>query len=550
MNVEPSPSCVCHKRLSLAVLLAAGVCGCEEKSTSRFDLLTTPVGDVNFLSSCEPAAAGLIERGVGLLHHMMYAEASFVFNMADDRDPDCALAYWGQAMAIINPLWPNVPSAEDFERGQYFVRRSTEVGAKDNRELGYLATTKAYFELGHSAKEQDRLRAFARAWATVAEENSDDSDAIAFSVLARLAVADPSDASLSAQRQAGRLAEQLLARSPNHPGAHHYLIHAYDYPALAKNALAVADHYGEITPSVPHATHMMTHVYTRLGLWDKAIEWNRASAETAWALCVENGEINSHYTHALDYLAYAYLQLGKDDEAGELLETLEQLKPPYEAGNQHASAYAFAAIPARIALERRDWQAATQLAPASPKSFAWRSEYAPYVAITHFARALGWARLGEPTKAAEDLAALARIHDATENPYWAKQVAIQRLIAVAWQRFAGGDEAGGLAQMRDAVELSQTTEKHAITPGEVLPAAELYGDMLLAAGHHSEALDAYMGSLQRSPRRLVSLANGVIAATELGDAQRAGELAAELAVLAAGSDRPLVRTARRAAGKL
>ena len=493
------------------VMLILVSCSKEQQPSTPaampFNLVTTPVGDVDFPVGCSAEASQLVERGVALLHHMMYDEARFVFGMADDRDPDCAMAYWGQAMSIIHPLWSDVPSESQFQRGQKAVERSLILGGHSDRENAYLETTRAYFESGELLSEGQRLAKFENEWEALRDAFPDDLEARAFYSLALISTADIQDKLLLAKKSAGQLAETVLAKNPNHPGAHHYIIHAYDSPQLAEKALLVADHYGEITPRVPHAAHMMTHIYTRLGQWEKAIEWNTISADAAWALCLQFGEINVHYTHALDYLAYAYLQKGEDQEVLRILETAEELQPPYSETNRNASAYAFAALPARYVLERRDWEAAARLQPRMPSSFPWEKAHDPYVAITHFARALAMSRLGHPDDATSDIEALRSLHASVEltDAYWAKQIEIQETSALAWQAYSRGDVESALELMQQAATLEASTDKDGITPGEVLPAAELFGEMLLEAGRYKEALAAYRSALKRAPRRLNSL---------------------------------------------
>jgi hypothetical protein len=510
----------------------------DNAAESTFDLLVTPVGDVNFPVECNVEAAPLVERGVALLHHMMYDEASLVFSMADDRDPTCAMAYWGQAMAMIHPLWPDTPSSEEFERGSNFVRLAIELGGYSEREDQYIATAGAYFENAASLTEKNRLARFEAAWKTVMEKNPDDLEARAFYSLALRAKAGAGGKDLSQQEKAGLIAESVLADNPNHPGAHHYIIHSYDFPQLAEKALAVADNYGKIAPRVPHASHMMTHIYTRLGDWDKVIEWNTASADTAWSLCVSTGKINPHYTHALDYLAYAYLQTGQDDAVVELIQTADELQPPYSELSRDASAYAFAAIPARYALERRDWAAAIKLEPRSPSSFPWEERFDRYVAITHFARAIGFARLGSPDDVDAEIGTLQilRARVAEDNPYWALQIDIQIETARGWQTFANGNVEQALAQMKHAASLEKSTNKHPITPGEVLPTTELYGDMLLEAGRYDLAFDAYRASLARGLRRYNSVYGAGKSADGLGDVAAAAGYYSELIKMAGSSN--------------
>ena len=542
-----------HLWLGLGASLAITSCAApdiEESGTEArpsFDLVSSPIGAVEFEVSCNAKASDLVERGVALTHHMMYEEANFVFGMAGNADPDCAMANWGQAMAIINPLWPTTPSMEKMQRGVDLVEKSMAQSSLNEREQAYLQTTMAYFVGGESRSEQERLTRFQSAWADLHSAFPDDEDAEAFFLLSSLAIADPNDRTLSTQRRVGDGLEAMLEARPDHPGVLHYLIHAYDFPQLAQRALPVADHYGEVTPLVPHATHMMTHIYTRLGLWEKAIEWNSLSAETALSICKETGTINGHYTHALDYLAYAYLQTGDDTSVLEIIATAEALSPPY-SGNLHATAYAFSAIPARYALERRDWQAAASLEPRWPSEFPWNEAFEPYVAITHFARAIGLARSGQAEHVDTELAALRALRDsvAERSGYWAEQIEIQIQTAEAWRLYASGDASEGLARMQSASDLSMTTEKSGITPGEALPTTELLGDMLMEMERYEDALSAYEKSLERSPHRLNSLSGAAQAATMSENPDAAAIYLADIVRIAEGENvtRPIVLQAR------
>ena len=531
-------------RYAILLLALFVIASCEKEQQSSepapmpFDLVKTPVGDVSFPVGCNAEAAPLIERGVALLHHMMYDEAGFVFGMADDRDPDCALAYWGRAMTFIHPLWPDIPSPSQFKRGLEAVGKSISLGGHSDREDAYLETTRAYFEAGEAVGETERLRRFKDAWKSLSEEFPEDLEARAFYSLALRATANTADKNFEVQIAAGLIAESVLAENANHPGAHHYIIHAYDVPGLAEKALATADNYGKITPRVPHATHMMTHIYTRLGQWEKAVEWNTTSADAAWALCLQYGEINLHYTHALDYLAYAYLQVGDDSAALEVLQDAQQLKPPYGETNRNASAYAFAALPARYALERRDWESAAELVPRTPATFPWEVAHDPYVAITHFARALAASRLGRPDDATADIEALEtlRASVAPADPYWGQQIEIQEIAARAWQAYARGEADRALDIMRHAASLEASTDKHALTPGEVLPAAELYGDLLYELGRFDESLEAYRSALRRAPARFNSLYGAGIAANAAGDKLVAESYFAELLSIVGSAD--------------
>lgn len=525
--------------LTLVVLAS---CGKEqpanELETQFFDLVKTPVGDVSFPNGCTAEAAPLVERGVALLHHMMYDEASFVFGMADDRDPDCALAYWGRAMTLIHPLWPDRPTAEQLQQGLELVEKSLSLGGNSDRENAYLETTRAYFEGAETRGEPQRLARFSDAWKILSDAHPNDLEGQAFYSLALRATADITDKEYLTQNAAGLIAERVLAENPNHPGAHHYIIHIYDFPDIANRALEAADNYGEMTPRVPHATHMMTHIYIRLGQWDKAIEWNSVSSETAWAMCVASGEINVHYTHAVDYLAYAYLQQGDDRAAEAILNDIGQLQLPYSATNKNATAYTFAALPARYALERRDWESAATLQPRAPVTFPWDASHDPYVAITHFARAMALSRLGRPDDASAEIEALEslRASVALTSPYWAEQIEIQLLTAHAWQAFARGETEQALDEMQQAAAAELATEKDAVSPGEVLPATELYGDLLLQTDNFDAALEAYRLALRRTPNRYHSLYGAGMAASAAGDDATADSYFAELLLIAGNNE--------------
>lgn len=473
------------------------------------------LGSVALLTSCSTDANAHLQRGVALLHHMMYESAETQFAAAARAQPDCAMAYWGQAMSFVHPLWSDPPAAAAFARGALLADTAIAKGVKTERERGYVEAVRQYYQAGKTNAEIDNLRGFARGWASVHQSYPDDPDAALFHALAQLATADPSDKTYAQQRRAGELIETIFARYPNHPGAHHYFIHAYDYPSLAARALQVARDYGRIAPEVPHALHMPTHIFTRLGLWEESIDWNKRSAAAALKNPVD-GAVSIHYLHALDYLAYAHLQRGEDDKAEQILAKLQGLEVRVQSGL--ASAYALAAVPARIALERQDWSRAVALEPRLPSSFAW-TPFPAMEAITHFARALGAAHRHDDTVAHKSLESLASLRDraSATNAYWGKQVEIQRLAAQAWLTFEEGERHQGLEVMRQAADLEATTEKHPVTPGEVLPARELLADMLLQIGQHAAAQKEYATVLERSPGRLNSMYGRGRAAELAGD---------------------------------
>lgn len=454
-----------------------------------------------------------MERGLALLHHMTYEGARAVFAAATQADPDCAMSYWGQAMTFIHPLWSDPPGEADFKEGQALVNEARARGQKTEREQAYIAAVEAYYAKGRSQNETVNLAAFEEAWERVHRQFPEDPEAACFYALAHLATADPADKTYAKQKRAGSIAEQVLARIPHHPGAHHYIIHAYDYPPLAEQALAVARSYGKIAPKVPHALHMPSHIFTRLGLWQESIAWNQRSADAALEHPVDDA-VSMHYLHALDYLAYAYLQGAEDLKAEQVLDRLKALEAPVQA--HVASAYTFAAVPARLALERQQWAEAAGLEPRTPDYYPW-DRFPAMEAITHFARALGAARDGDRQAADQALDKLAILHDraAQTSAYWANQVEIQRLSSMAWLAYQEGGQEDALETMLRAAEMESATEKHPVTPGEILPARELLADMLLDMNRYEEALTEYQAALERSANRFNSL-YGAGRAAELG----------------------------------
>lgn len=511
--------------------------------------IVTPAGadnGVDFPVSCSAPAAALVEQGVEQLHHMMYLNARSKFSEAESIDETCGMALWGVAMTYIHPLWPDRPTRDELLLGAELAETAARLDGMTPREQAYLATAAAYFRDGLNRTEPERLRSFESAWEIVTSENPEDLEARAFHALSQLATVDRGDATYSQQRAAGELLEQVLVQVPDHPGGHHYLIHAYDFPGLAEKALPTARNYGVVAPAVPHALHMMSHIFTLEGLWGESIEWNKKSADAALQLSLEIGAVSVHYLHALDYLVYAHLQTGNETAARDVVETMANLEPPFDAVNRDAQAYALAASPVRLALERKDWSAATELQPRSPQTFPWEARHDKFVAMTHFARGLGFAQLGDADKAGEELQRLVEIRDATavDNAYWARQVDIQRLALDGLIAFVTGEHADGSALLAEASMLEAGTQKSPVTPGAVLPAAELHGEMLLAMGEHEAALAAFEQSLRHAPLR----ANGLFGAAEalraMGNAVAAQTYYEQIANQSMGHESAIIRAAR------
>ncbi len=529
---------------AVGLLIVAGCAAPESASTQPaeespavgtavVDASGAPLGTVDFPTSC-PDAQEQLELGLALLHHMNYRKAEEVFEAAATTDPECALAYWGQAMTWVHPLWPDTIPADKREAGEELLQQAAGAAHTSPRESAYVEALASYYD-GADRSERERLETYLAAWTKVHADNAGDSEAALFHALALLANAPASDKTYAKQLEAGSLLEDVLARVPQHPGAHHYTIHAYDFPPLAEKALDIARRYDELAPENTHALHMTSHIFTRLGLWPESIEFNLRAAAAA-ADRTSTGEVSLHHLHALDYLAYAYLQQAQEGKADGVLAEIQALEPPFQ--NHSATAYAFAAVPARLALERHDWESAAATRIGWPTEVAW--EQYPYLdAISHFALALGSAHTGNPTAAQAAIAELERLEGAASVlnvAYdWGIQVEIQKLAAQAWLAYETGDVAGGLERAQEAAELEGTTEKNPVTPGEVLPAAELYGDMLLAAERYGEAIDAYRKALDRSPNRFNSLYGAGRAAELAGDAAAAASFYGQLAEVCSGA---------------
>lgn len=499
------------------------------------------LGHVHFPSSCNAAAAGRVERGVALLHSFWYEEAGQAFRDAAAADSTCAMAYWGQATSILHPLWAP-SSAKDLQDGAALSQRAQALAAPTARERGYVDAISAFYAGGAQLRFVDRVRAWSDALARLHSAEPADTEAAIFYALSLVAVAQNSapDTTYALQRQAGDLLEPLFQVQPDHPGLAHYLIHAYDSPALASRAVHAADRYSGIAPDVPHALHMPSHIYTRLGMWDASIAINARSAAASRRYEKEQhlDAVWDQRLHAMDYMAYAYLQEGRDGAARRLADsaaTIQRVSPPHSSAE-----YAFAAIPARYALERGKWReaAALTLRPGLAEPGA--------IAVTWFARAVGAARSGDAATARSALAALGSVDDslaARRVPIWAGAVHAERLAASAWLALAAGDTASALREASGAADLEELTPKHPVTPGAILPARELQGDMLLAVGRPADALAAYTATLARAPRRARAIAGAIEAARRAGDHVAERKWRAEYRTLMAHADRGSSRLA-------
>ncbi len=538
-------------RIWIAFAVAAALCPAvsraQEHQHSHGD--SEDFGKVNFPTSCRPEVAGEFTRAVALLHSFGYEESRRSFEDVAKKDPRCGMAQWGIAMTYYHPIWAP-PTPDELAAGKTAAKKAEELGGKTDRERGYIAAIGAFYRDSEKLDHRARAMAYRAALEELSRRLPEDHEATIFYALSLLGTAPPSDATFANQKKAAGILNGLLSAEPNHPGIAHYMIHSFDYPPLARDALPAARAYAKIAPSSPHALHMPSHIFTRLGLWQESIDSNIASAEAGRKLVAMRhpGAASFDSLHALDYLEYAYLQIGDEAAARKVLEEVAAAKafdePSFAAG------YALAAVPARWALERRDWKSAAALAPPSAKLPWERFAYA--LAIPDFAVAMGSARTGrlEPARAA-----LARIENTraalvkspVPGPYdWASQVESMRLAASAWVAFAEGKKEEAVKAARSAADLEEKVGKHPVTPGAILPARELLGDMLMELGRPAESLAEYEASLKVAPNRFNSLSGAGRAAELAKKSDRAREYYAKLLQQCVeGSPRPELAEARR-----
>jgi len=475
-------------------------------------------GNVDFETSCNKNAQGFFEDGLALLHHMMYEQSRKLFTNAVEVDSDCAIAYWGISMTQLRPLWAP-PTEKEFETGLDAIKKAVSVGTPDSREMRYIESLHTYYKTASEMTFQKGVRAWEKELKALHEAYPDDIDAGAFYALAHIATAPRDDKTLSHQKKAGALLESLLGKAPQHPGLFHYTIHAYDNPALAEQAIKVANRYDKLAPNVPHALHMPSHIFVRMGMWPEVIDWNRRSADAA----LEQSDANYtslHHVHALDYLVYAYLQRGEYDKAKKTVDEILKVKN-YQP--HPASAYGISAAMARNPLEGKKWETAKDLPVRVHNEYPW-NDYPEHEAITYWAKGLGAARSGDLQFARKSVNKLDELHQRTvdkgEN-YWALLVEVKKKTIEAWIDFEEGNKEKALALMKEAAELEDSVDKHPITPSEVLPARELYGDMLVLEERYKNAIEAYETALEISPNRYNSLYGAGKAAEKQGDLKKA-----------------------------
>jgi tetratricopeptide (TPR) repeat protein len=462
------------------------------------------LGNVHFQTSCSEVAQRRFDRAMRYQHSFWYSAALEIFEEVAKADPTCGIAHWGIALSLLNN--PHIPiPARNLAPGLAAIQKAKAVSAKTERERDYVDALALMYVDHDKLSHNQRIRSYLTAMEKLAAKYPNDDEAqIAYAITLNTS-ASPADKTYAQQTKGAAILEPLSKRLPQHPGITHYLIHLYDYPATAGKGLDAANRYAKIAPAAPHAQHMPSHIYTRVGYWRQSIDSNTAAVKAARADKSFDDQL-----HGQDYMVYAHLQLAQDKEARSVIDDMTEL---VSRNLIIPGDFALAASPARFAVERGDWKAASELAIRP-------SRFNQVMAITHFARALGAARSGKPEAAKADIAKLAELRDklrAAKVAYWAEQVEIQRQIASAWLLNAQGKHEEALNAMSAAADIEDKTEKHPVTPGPLAPARELYAEMLLMRGKAKEALAAFEATKVKEPNRFHGYAGAAKAAEKLGN---------------------------------
>ncbi|MGE5106861.1 MAG: hypothetical protein ACM3H8_04920 [Sphingobacteriales bacterium] len=459
-------------------------------------------GSVSFDATIPEQFQKDFNTGIALLHSFEYDEAEKMFAKVIDEVPGCAMAYWGVAMSNFHPLWVP-PSPAELKKGMQVVQAARIIKNKTKRESAYIEAIAQFYEQADELDHRSRVLKFEKAMADIYRLYQDDKEAVVFYALALNAAVDPADKTYTRQRKAFELLEPIFQEQPLHPGIAHYIIHNMDYPALAELALPAARKYASIAPASAHAQHMPSHIFTRLGLWDESIKSNLASVSSAQCYA-EQAKLNAHWDeelHGIDYLVYAYLQKNDDESAKRQLDYLESINKVYPANFKVA--YAFAASPARYALERKDWRMASELQLHSA-NFSWK-EFPWQEAIIHFAKLLGYVHLNNLNDAEKELGQLKILHQTLllqkNKTFEAAHVEVQINASEAWIELKKGNKQKAKELMIAAADKEDGMEKHPVTPGSVLPARELLGEMLLELNEPIPAAEAFRKDLKVNPNR-------------------------------------------------
>ena len=522
-----------RSRCVLAIAAMLAIAPSVASPTASQEKKDQQLGNVHFETSCNETAQRRFDRGMRYQHSFWYRQSKEIFEEVLQADPECSIAYWGIAQSLlVNPFNPTPP--KNLHEGLAAIQKARQIGTKTEREADLISAIEAYYADFDKVGQRSRAQSYLRAMEQVATRHPNDDEVQIYYALALNIAAAPSDRTYANQLKAADILELLAKRRPQHPGVAHYLIHTYDYPALAQKGFDAALRYAKIAEAAPHAQHMPSHIFTRIGYWKESVDSNRNAAKLAKA-----GKEGDDELHASDYMVYAYLQLARDREARDVIEGMGGI-----AGynpDRNTGPFALAASPARYAVERGDWSAAAQL-EVRPSKFGYVD------AITHFARALGAARSGNPDAAKADIAKLGELRDKlrdSKDVYWSEQVDIQAQAATAWSLYAAGGHADALKAMAAAADAEEKTEKATVTPGPLAPARELQGEMLLERGMTKEALSAFEATMAKEPNRFRGLAGAARAAERLGDKVKAKTYYERLVALAGAGDRQELAVARQ-----
>ena len=521
------------RELLLAATVAVAAASSVGSPALAQDETDQKLGKVHFATTCNEVAQRRFDRAMRYQHSFWYAESKEIYEEALKADPGCAIAYWGVALSLLNNPHSAIP-APNLPLGLAAIEKARETGAKSERERDYIDALSVMYVDYDKIPQQARVQAYLKKMEALAAKYPDDDEAQIFYAITLNVAASPADKTYANQLKGAAILEPIWQRQPQHPGIAHYLIHLYDYPAIAAKGLPAALRYAKIAPNAPHAQHMPSHIFTRVGYWKESIAANLASVAAAKA-AKETGE----QLHGEDYLVYAYLQLAQDEKARKVIDAVEASTPDPDS---YAGAFSRAAAPARYAVERGDWKGAAAL-DVKPNKFAQA------MAISHFARALGAARSGDAAAAKVDAAKLVELRDRlreAKSDYWATQVDVEQQIANAWVLYGDGKYDDALKAMSAAADAEDKTEKAPVTPGPLAPARELYGFMLLDRGMAKEALAAFEATKAKEPNRFNGYAGAAQAAQALSDTAAAKANYEKLLALAAESDsaRPVLATAR------
>jgi len=540
-----------HRVFFLVILISTlGILGVEGATVPEPGDLRA-AGKVDFPISCAPAAQPEFMRGVALLHSFFYEEARRVFTSVAEQDPKCAMAQWGIAMTWWHPIW-TPPTPEEMAAGKAAIDKAMTMAAPTDRERGFITALSAYYQtpdtpnagaVGQSCHgpvgPRDRVIAYEKAMRQLYDKYPDDLETQTFYALAVLSVgyATPTDTTLSKQLQAATILEKLWKKNSNHPGVVHYLIHCYDYPTLAKRGLVAARSYGSIAPWVPHALHMPSHIFTRLGMWDESIAANQAAADAsrAYAAVRSRDATEAEELHALDYMAYSYLQEAQDTKAREVVDfaaSVRKTNPELE----FSAAYALAAIPTRYALERNDWSGAAAL--TIPEVPHWSSF--PFMeALIEYGHALGRAHTGDLDGARKAIARMQQLRDATKDPkfdYFKRHLDLQMQATSAWVAYGEGKKDEAIEMLHRSADAEDVLGKHPVSPGALVPIREQLGGLLLELGRPEQAQREFETALKIYPGRFRALYGAALAAEQTGDKESAHRYYAKLAAQTATAD--------------